>query len=291
MAPYLLAAPARVHRVLDMVDVDSRKWADYAGSSNWPARLIWAREARTLLEFERRAAAAFDRTVFVSAAEAACFAGLAPASAARIGAIDNGVDLAHFSPGQDWANPYPTGEGGNLLFTGTMDYRPNVDAMTWFVAEVMPRLRAQTGRPVRLTIVGAHPAGAVSRLAGPDVTVTGRVPDVRPYLAHADAVVAPLRIARGTQNKVLEAMAMGRPVIASAQAFEGLHAQPGRDLLVAPDPITMAERIGEVLAGDHPTLGAAARMVVQSRYDWEQTLAPLDALFDPVATAAWRHAS
>jgi sugar transferase (PEP-CTERM/EpsH1 system associated) len=282
MAPYLIEA-AGVRRVLDMVDVDSEKWRDYAGRAAWPARDLWAREARTLLAFERLAAARYDRTLFVSEAEAAAFIRLAPETAGRVGWFDNGVDLARFSPGP-FASPYPDG-GPDIVFTGTMDYWPNVDAVAWFCDAILPVLRAD--RPgLRFCIVGANPAPAVRRLADlPGVTVTGRVPDVRPYLAHAALVVAPLRIARGIQNKVLEAMAMARPVVATPAAFDGLHAAPGRDLLVG-DGVAFAAHVADVLDGRHPGLGAAARAAMQRRYAWDATLAGLEAVFDRPAAVA-----
>lgn len=276
MAPYVMDAHG-VRRILDMVDVDSEKWADYASRSSPPARWLWAREARTLLGFERRAALAFDRTLFVSQAECQRFAALAPETAARIGWLDNGVDLARFSPAFTAARILPAA-GPNLVFTGTMDYWPNVDAVGWFAGAVLPAL-LPSWPDLRFWIVGANPAAAVMRLAKlPGVQVTGRVPDTRPYLAQADIVVAPLRIARGTQNKVLEAMAMGRPVIASPQAFEGLHAVAGRDLLVADGAAETVRRIGEVLQGHHPGLGAAARQAAGHGHAWAATLAGLDAL-------------
>ncbi len=173
-----------------------------------------------------------------------------------------------------------------------MDYRPNIDAVAWFAAEVMPRLRAARRTPAtasrlgpRLAIVGANPAAAVMALAGEDVLVTGRVDDVRPYLAHARAAVAPLRIARGIQNKVLEAMAMGRPVVASAQAFQGVRAQPGRDLLVADDAEAFAARLVEIASGDHAGMGEAARRQMLAGYAWPRVLAGLDGLLDPAPVA------
>jgi len=288
MAPYLMGAPG-VHAVLDMVDVDSEKWGEYAARSSWPARLVWAREGRTLLAFERRAAQAFDRVAFVSAEEARRFTALAPETAARVGWFDNGVDLGRFSPARRFDAPFPdaplTGSGPHLVFTGTMDYWPNADAVLWFAAEVLPLLR--TRHPgIVFHIVGAHPGEAVRRLAGPgaDVTgieVTGRVADPRPWVAHADAVVAPLRIARGIQNKVLEGMAMGRPVVATRQAFEGVRAIAGRDVLVADGAADMAARILEVLAGRHPELGANGRRAVEQGHAWDATLAPLAAMLAP----------
>ena len=293
MAPYVMEAgvmeaggPA-LRRVLDMVDVDSAKWRDYAAKARGPARLVWSREARTLQAFERRAALAFDRTLFVSQAEADCFADLAPECRDRVGFLDNGVDLQYFSPDLRWPTPFAAGPR-HLVFTGTMDYRPNVDAVGWFVQAVMPLLRAE-GWPVELSIVGANPAAAVRKLAGPDVHVTGRVADVRPFLANAALAIAPLRIARGIQNKVLEAMAMGRPVVASPPAFDGVRATPGRDLLVADGAAATAARIGEVLRGEHPGLGQAARRAMELGHAWDVTLAGLPALFGagpPVPAAA-----
>jgi sugar transferase (PEP-CTERM/EpsH1 system associated) len=275
MAPYLMRATG-VRRVLDMVDVDSAKWAAYAEATRGPARLIWSREARTLRALERQAVAGFDHTLLVSDAEAACFVRLAPECAGRIGAMPNGVDLAQFAPGQLWPDPYAPG-ARNLVFTGAMDYRPNIESMLWFAREVMPRLRAGS---IHLTIVGANPSRAVRDLAGPLVTVTGRVPDVRPYLAHAAAVVAPLRIARGIQNKVLEAMAMGCTVIASPEAQEGIAALPGRDLLVADGAAAMAQTLSAVLGGAYPDMGRAAREAMERHHDWQDTLAGLAALFE-----------
>ena len=282
MAPYLTGAHG-VRRVLDMVDMDSAKWADYAARARWPARAVWAREARTLLAFERLAALDYDRTLFVSQAEAADFARAAPEAAGRVGWLDNGVDLGHFAPA-GYERPFPPGP--TIVFTGTMDYWPNVDAMTWFAADVLPRLRAS--RPgLRLCIVGANPAPEMRRLArDPAVIVTGRVADVRPYLAHADVVVAPLRSARGIQNKVLEAMAMGRPVVATPQAFAGLRCVAGRDLLVGADAAGFAACAGAVLDGRHAGLGGAARAAMVAGHDWTATLAGLAALFDAPAVPA-----
>jgi sugar transferase (PEP-CTERM/EpsH1 system associated) len=279
MAPYAMG-PARpgLRSILDMVDVDSEKWLAYSGDAGFPMRQVWAREARTLLAFERRAAAAFDRTLFVSEAERQRFAELAPEVAARTDWLENGVDLHRFDPAAGYANPF--GDNPALVFTGTMDYRPNVDAVCWFAREVLPLLRRRDPAP-EFHIVGANPAPAVAALAAlPGVRVTGRVPDVRPYLAHAVAAVAPLRIARGIQNKVLEAMAMARPVVASPQAHEGVRARAGRDLLVADGAAQTAQQIQAVLDGAHPGLGAAARAAVLSAYDWAATLRRLDPLME-----------
>ncbi len=165
-----------------------------------------------------------------------------------------------------------------MTFTGTMGYRPNVDAVCWFAHEVLPLLRARHPA-LRFAVVGADPAPAVRRLASlPGVVVTGRVPDTRPWMAQADVVVAPLRIARGVQNKVLEAMSMARPVLATPAAFEGVRAEPGRDLLLAADAPAFAREALAVLSGAHPGLGERARAAVERGHAWSRTLAALDPL-------------
>lgn len=269
----------RAGMILDAMDIDSEKWTTYAGSVGFPMRHVFAREGRTLLAYERKAAMACDATVFVSVQEAARFAELAPETAARLRAVENGVDLQRFSPDLKFDSPFGT-TGPNLVFTGHMDYWPNADAVTWFANDVLPSLR-EHHPGLRFHIVGANPKPEVQRLASiPGVAVTGRVPDVRPYVAHADVSVAPLRIARGIQNKVLEAMAMARPVVASPDAFEGVRAVVGRDLLVAHGAAEMTEAILSVLAGKHPELGSGARQAVVQGYAWSATLSRLDTILE-----------
>ncbi len=274
MMPYVQGrAPTTL--VLDAMDIDSEKWAAYAATASLPTRPIWSREGRTLLAYERRAAALAGATLFVSPAETRRFAALAPETASRLHAIENGVDLDRFSGTEAHETPFAT-PGPHIVFTGHMDYWPNADAVAWFATEVMPTLRA-ADPGIEFHAVGANPGPATTGLASqPGIHVTGRVADIRPYLAHANVCVAPLRIARGIQNKVLEAMAMGRPVVASPQAFEGVRATPGQDLLVADGGRAMAEAILAILRGAHPTLGTAARSAMERGYAWSQTLAPLD---------------
>jgi sugar transferase (PEP-CTERM/EpsH1 system associated) len=286
-AAFLLDPPVRRPWLLDLVDCDSEKWRAYARTSRGPVRLLFAREADRLSAFERRAVAASARSFLVTRAEAELLIRRAPETAARLAVLENGVDAGRFDlepPGPD-----PWGEPGvpRLVFTGVMDYPPNVDAVGWFVADVLPELRRTVGR-VRLAIVGARPAARVRRLAAPpDILVTGRVPDVRPWLGRADVAVAPLRIARGVQNKVLEAMAMARPVVATPEAAEGLHAEPGRELLVAADPAGFAAAIAGLLRDPDraAAIGAAGRAYVLRAHDWSATLAPLDAAISALLDA------
>ncbi|WP_432377742.1 TIGR03087 family PEP-CTERM/XrtA system glycosyltransferase [Duganella sp. P38] len=245
MAQYV-SGYAQARRVMDFVDVDSDKWRQYAAGRRGAARWLYAREARLLLAYERDVARDFDASLFVSSPEAQLFRDLAPESAARIGHYSNGVDTAKFSPSHRYPSPFAA-DARALVFTGAMDYWPNVDAVTWFAQEVLPAVRQAAG-DVLFYIVGARPSAAVQKLAElPGVHVTGTVPDVRPYVAHATLCVAPMRIARGIQNKVLEAMAMARPVLVSPQALEGIDAVPGRELLLAGDAVTTISAILDAL--------------------------------------------
>ena len=266
-------------RVIDFVDVDSAKWTEYATQKTWPMNQVYAREGRQLLRYERQVAQAFDASLFVSRQEAALFAGMAPESAARIGWFSNGVDSAYFSPQHAFDSPYPEG-GPVMVFTGAMDYWPNIDAVQWFATDMLPAILARHPG-ARFYIVGARPAREVLALATlPGVHVTGTVPDVRPYLAHAQVSVAPLRIARGIQNKVLEAMAMGRAVIVTAQALEGISAEPGRDLMLADDAEHFVRLACDALEDLPADMGRAARAQVEASYNWDVNIARVDALLD-----------
>jgi sugar transferase (PEP-CTERM/EpsH1 system associated) len=259
-------------RVIDFCDVDSDKWRQYADKKPWPMSWLFRLEARRLLAYERAVARDWDASLFVSDPEAALFRQLAPESAVKIGHFNNGVDTDYFSPHLGHASPYADGERA-LVFTGAMDYWPNVDAVQWFANEVFPQLRARDAG-LRFYIVGARPSAAVQALAQlPGVVVTGTVPDVRPYIAHAKVAVAPLRIARGIQNKVLEAMAMATPVVVSPQALEGIDAVPGADLLLADGAAQFVESVSTLLAQQDSPLGPAARAKVERQYSWPSNLA------------------
>lgn len=261
-----------VTRIADFVDVDSEKWRQYADSARPPLSWVYAREARTLLDYERRIAASFTRTLFVSEAEAALFAARAPEAADRVGHLSNGVDADYFDPDQQLADPYPQG-GPVIVFTGAMDYRPNVDAVTWFVEAILPAIARQ--RPdARFWIVGNRPSRSVRELGrGNGVTVTGRVPDVRPYLKHASVVVAPLRIARGLQNKVLEALSMARPVVCTAPAAEGIDPEGRHVAAIEDDAERFAAATLRAMQGGAREDG---RRLVLERFSWRRHLGALD---------------
>ncbi len=271
MAQYADKYP-QAKRVVDFVDVDSDKWRQYADKKGWPMNWLYRHEARQLLSYERRVAREYDASLFVSAPEADLFRRLAPECGSKIGFFNNGVDTDYFSPDLDHASPYAAGERA-VVFTGAMDYWPNVDAVQWFAESIFPQLRARFA-DLRFYIVGARPTAAVQALARhPGVTVTGTVPDVRPYVAHARVAVAPLRVARGIQNKVLEAMAMATPVVVTPQALEGIDAEPGTELVLAEDENDFVEAVSALLYVPAHGIGKAARAKVERHYSWPSKLA------------------
>lgn len=291
MAQYVPVLGPDVRFVMDFCDLDSAKFAAYGAGGSGPMAWVHRREGRKLLGFERETAARADASLFVSEAEAALFREKAGAEF-PVQVLENGVDLTYFSPSADFQplRGEGRGKGPLLVFTGQMDYQPNVEAVDHFARHCLPLVR-DVFPATRFAIVGRRPSPAVRALAGlPGVIVTGEVPDVRGWLAAADAVVAPLRLARGIQNKVLEAMAMARPVVASHHAAEGIDAVPGRDLLLAADRAAAAGAIIELLSdGDRAErLGRAARARVEQRYSWQSALAPLAALVGLAPAAAGR---
>lgn len=266
-------------RVVDFVDVDSDKWAQYARAKTWPMSWIYKREARTLLRYERRIASEFDASVFVSEQESALFKQLAPETAPRCLGISNGVDTDYFSPERDYPNPYEHA-ASVLVFTGAMDYWANVDAVRWFAEEIFPDIKARVPDAM-FTIVGARPTPEVQALAKhPGVVVTGAVPDIRPYIAYAAAAVAPMRIARGIQNKVLEAMAMGKPVLATPEAAEGINARHSVELLVASEVASLQNHAVRLLRDGAQEMAQAARRCVTKHYGWQENLRRFDELLD-----------
>jgi sugar transferase (PEP-CTERM/EpsH1 system associated) len=288
MGQYVSGDFRDTRRVIDFVDMDSDKWRQYSGKHPWPISWLYRREGVALLGVERSLAANFDRSIFVSAAEAELFKRHAPESAQRVTYVENGVDTDYFSPDREYPDPYPPGEQV-LVFTGAMDYIANVDAVDWFAREVFPTIYAGHAA-ARFYIVGSRPVKNVQNLASlPGVRVTGAVTDIRPYLAHARAAVAPLRIARGVQNKVLEAMAMARPVLATRMAMEGIQPCPGLESLVTETPEAMARQALAVLSGDTlAQTGQRGRECVLRGYNWDDNLGRIELLLegDAVKTSA-----
>jgi len=271
---YVAGAAGRgMRRVAHFSDVDSEKWRQYGAAHRGPVGWVYRREADRLLEFEVRMAGAVEATAFVTEADAQLFRRLAPQVADRVGVIENGVDTAYFDPALPFDSPYAPG-GPVIVFTGVMDYWANVDAVQWFATEVLPRVQASIP-DARFAIVGSRAGADVQALASrPGVLVTGRVPDVRPYLRHAALSVAPMRIARGTQNKVLEAFSMARPVLMTSGAAEGLRPVDWLAGRVVDDPVRFAELAVELLR--HPADRPSARDYVLGNYSWDAHLQRLD---------------
>ena len=271
--------------LVDFVDVDSAKWSQYAKERPWPLSWLYRREGRTLLSYERDVALWARRSFFVTESETALFKELAPVAADRVEAVSNGVDAQYFTPEPSHRNPYSKDEQ-TVVFTGAMDYWPNVDAVTWFARDILPGLR-QRHPGLRFYIVGRSPDAAVQALSSDAVVVTGTVPDVRPYLQHADVVVAPLRLARGIQNKILEAMAMGRPVVASTACASALNAQVGTELVAAEEVADYTRAISALLADREVAarIGSAGRTCVLQRYSWSAHLAGIDRYLNEAVVA------
>lgn len=285
MAQYVIDLP-ELRTIVDFVDMDSAKFADYAARRAWPACLVYRREAARLLAYEQAVARRADASVFVTEQETQRFVARTADCAGSVVTIRNGVDGDYFCPHGDWPSPFAPGERP-VVFTGAMNYWPNVDAVVWFAREVLPRLR-QADAAIRFYVVGMNPDVAVRALTDSrHVAVTGRVPDVRPYLQHAHVVVAPLRVARGIQNKVLEAMAMARPVVATPACAGALSARPGIELEVASDPQVFASK---VLASMDPVrsrqMGELARERVLRDYAWPASLHRLEGLIEHPASRA-----
>ncbi|MGH7392427.1 MAG: TIGR03087 family PEP-CTERM/XrtA system glycosyltransferase, partial [Candidatus Rokuibacteriota bacterium] len=273
VAPYVSRATG-MPKILDFGDLDSQKWLAYAQARAFPLSLGYALEGRKLQRAEGRLARQFDLCTCTTAAELESLESYG--LGVPTGWFPNGVDTDHFRPAD---GPY---DPEAIAFVGRMDYFPNQQCMLDFCATTWPLIRAR--RPgATLRIVGAAPSRAIRHLARlPGVVVTGDVPDVRPHVATAAVTVAPLAIARGTQNKILEAMAMGVPTIASPLAARGVDAEPGRDLLVASTPQQFAEAVLILLSDGavRRRFSEAARARVVTRHHWDRSMAELDRLIE-----------
>jgi sugar transferase (PEP-CTERM/EpsH1 system associated) len=265
MASYALRVPAG-RRVLDLCDVDSQKWLDYADRSRGPLRSIYRSEGCRLREFERSCLDRFDATLVISEREREV---LDPSVAdPRIHVVPNGVNLPDGFIRSASANAPIVG------FVGAMNYRPNVDAVKWFARKAWPVIHDELPF-ARFMIVGRDPVRSVRRLASiKGVEVIGEVASVRPFLDFARVIVAPLRIARGLQNKVLEAMAMARPVVATSPVADCMSVEPGREIIVADEPEDFAIRVLELLDDDSlcNRVAAAGQKRVQRDYSWSRHL-------------------
>lgn len=270
---------AGVPRIMQFHDLDSLKWAQYAERSGIPLKWVYETERRRLLTYERRIARRFSHALVCTAAERRDFERLFPGIAVTL--VGNGVDLDYFRSAAETKRP------GSIVFTGVMDYFPNVDAVVWFCDEILPIVQAQIPE-ASLTICGSRPAAAVRRLANRrGVSVTGWVADTRPHLDAAEVFAAPLRVARGIQNKVLEALAMGLPCVVTTAAWTGTVLPQGAGILVADDSAEFAGHIVRLLrdGGFRAEMARMARAAVEANYRWERQMAFLDQVI--AAVTAW----
>ncbi|MFH0781446.1 MAG: TIGR03087 family PEP-CTERM/XrtA system glycosyltransferase [Pseudomonadota bacterium] len=261
--------------IMDLIDVDSHKWRQYADTRSQPLRWLFRREADYLLQYEKQITKEFKHTLLVSEEEKKLLNHYFPASNTEV--ISNGVDLQHFAPGQ---GKILQKIGPAIVFTGAMDYWPNIDGVQWFARDIFPQIKKEIA-DAHFHIVGRKPSSEVRALEKTKgISVTGFVDEVRNHLATADICVIPLRIARGIQNKVLEAMAMGKAVVCSEEAMEGIQAEPGKDLIVAKDAAAFARAVIHFL-NDEPhrqDMGRNARICMEKNHSWAKSLVRLDLL-------------
>ena len=274
-----IPADYRGRVVMDFADVDSAKFESYADEGSGPMVWINRREGHMLRAFEKKVAERADHSLFVSETEAHLFRQRSGLSGEQVKAVGNGIDL-DFYGSRDVALDVSDKSGPLILFTGQMDYQPNVQAVESFSTTVMPDILARFP-DAQFVIVGRAPSEKVLQLDGKNGTiVTGAVDDIRSWIMAADLVVAPLRIARGIQNKVLEAMAMAKPVVASTCAAEGIEATDGEHFLIAQSVSEEARLVCDLLADPERAgqLGEQARILIHSHYSWETQLADLPGL-------------
>lgn len=280
MAQYVAGESlSHIRRVIDFVDIDSDKWRQYSASHNWPLSWVYKRESELLLAYERKMSLDFDKSIFVSKEEADLYKKLVPDVSERVTQISNGVDTDYFTPEHDYSNPYTNNENV-IVFTGAMDYWANIDAVIWFADKVLPIIQ-ESIEGVKFYIVGSKPNEKVRELGkNPGINVTGAVYDIRPYIKHAKIAVAPMRIARGIQNKVLEAMAMAIPVVATSAAMDGITSSVGAAKYVTDDPALMARYVIELLGVGNDKIGRLGRQSVLEYYNWDNNLARIHSLLE-----------
>jgi sugar transferase (PEP-CTERM/EpsH1 system associated) len=266
LTPYLRQL-CGVPAVVDLVDVDSQKWFDYAMASSFPKSLVYRLEGKRLRKLERTLPAWCKAVFLVSNAETKLYRSFAQSG--PVLTATNGVDL-------DFFRPLDLPSERACTFVGALDYTPNIDGACWFAETVWPELHRR--RPdLCLRLVGRRPAAAIQALAHhPGIELIGQVSDVRPWIARSAMVVVPLRIARGVQNKVLEALALAKAVVASPPSLNGLAATPGEHLLAANSPREWIDTIERLLDDVElrRRLGLAGRNYVEVHHTWEGCLQP-----------------
>ena len=275
---------ANKKRILDMADVDSDKWRQYAENKPFYSAWIYSREQRLIEAYEQKILREFNAVTLITDEERDHFRNISPAALNdKIVTLGNGVDTDYFDPEAEFDyTDSPEKNHQVICFTGAMDYWANVDAVVWFVENIWPEIRS-ANPDVFFYIVGGKPTDKVKALEAKDgVVVTGRVVDVRPYVSQSLLCVAPLRIARGVQNKVLEAMSMAKPVVMTSMGQEGIALPAEQNPLVEDDikkQVTLIKSLinkPDALA----TIGAENRAWIIRHYGWDGALALLDKLLE-----------
>jgi sugar transferase (PEP-CTERM/EpsH1 system associated) len=284
MAPYLayVSGQTGARTVLSMHNIESLRFRRELQTMRWGARRLALLTDSVLFDsWEDRSIRRFDGIATVSKVEEEWVRKRAPD--ARVAIVPNGVDTEYFTPAPPPRSPR------TIVFTGLMNYPPNADAAAWFSGAILPSIVARHPE-VRFLIVGDKPTPEVLALARqPQVEVTGRVPDVRPYLANCAAVVVPLRSGAGTRLKILEAMAMERPVVSTAQGAEGLKTTDGQNILIGDTPQALANHLCALVESSElrARLGTAGRRLVEETYDWKACFGNLDALYRAVTSPGY----
>ena len=270
-------------RVLDMADVDSDKWRQYCENKPFYSKVIYAREYKLLKALEQRVLRDFDAVTLITDEERDLFRSISPkAFSEKIITLSNGVDTDYFDPSASFDyTDRPAVDGPSICFTGAMDYWANEDAVVWFCEKVWPQIKEKCPE-LTFYIVGGKPSDNVKKLSlNSGVVVTGRVVDVRPFVMHSALAIATLRIARGVQNKVLEAMSMAKPVVMTSMAQEGIGLPLSQQPLVLDNEEEMASCILNLINNSEQlqTIGNQNRDWIIKRYSWNGALSPLDQLY------------
>ena len=267
----------QVPRIMQFAELDSSRWGQFARRSRPPVRWVYAIEQRRFFAYERHIARTFSHALVCTAAEQRDFERLIPG--VPVSLVGNGVDLDCFRSRGAAKQP------GSIVFTGVMDYFPNIDAVVWFCDKILPIVQSQIPG-AGLTICGSRPAAAVRRLAkNRGVTVTGRVSDTRPYLDRAEVFVAHMRMARGIQNKLLEALAMGLPCVSSEAAATATVIPKGEGILAADDATQFADHVVRLLRDGEfrAAMARKARAAAEAHYRWDGQMACLDRVIAAVS--------
>ncbi|MCO6452757.1 MAG: glycosyltransferase [Caldilineales bacterium] len=252
--------------------------ADVRRPARWPAALYSVIQVQKLQRYERKLLLAVAGVAAVSEPDAGELAALAPGIWVEV--VSNGVDLDAYDPDGEFANPY-LHPGPNLVFTGKMDFRPNIDAVLWFAERVLPQLHA-TNLDLHFWVVGKNPHARLDSLRSrPDITITGSVPDIHPYIAHADLYVVPLLAGGGTRLKLLEAMAMARPIVSTRLGADGFPVTDAEQLALADTPAEFRARCEQLLRqpGEAAALGRRGRAFVEANYGWDAIVPRLEHLY------------